>query len=144
MKVEICIAPDCEEPKIVIHTPVISEEIEALVRQFSSPETITAHTSRSAELISIPEIIRIYSERQKVYVQTAAGIYPVRYRLYEMEEQLSGRGFIRISGSELVCVRMITGMDFSLAGTIRLSLKGGIVTYVSRRRVSEIKKLFDL
>lgn len=144
MKVEIRIVPECEEPKIVIHTPVINEEIEALVRQLSAPETIAAHTGRGVELIGICEIIRVYSERQKVFIQTASGVYPVRHRLYEMEQQLSGSGFVRISGSELVCVRMITGMDFSLTGTIRLSLKGEITTYVSRRRVSEIKKLFDL
>ena len=39
---------------------------------------------------------------------------------------------------------MITGMDFSLTGTICVSLKGGITTYVSRRHVSEIKKMFDV
>jgi DNA-binding LytR/AlgR family response regulator len=51
---------------------------------------------------------------------------------------------VRISSSELVNTRMITGMDFSLAGTIRLSLKGGITTYVSRRQVAKIRKLFDM
>ena len=61
-----------------------------------------------------------------------------------MEQRLSGHAFVRISNSELVNTRMITGMDFSLAGTIRVSLKGGITTYVSRRHVAEIKKLFDV
>ena len=61
-----------------------------------------------------------------------------------MERRLEGRGFVRISASELVNARMIEGMDFSLTGTIRLSLRGGIQTYVSRRRVAEIKKLFDV
>ena len=90
------------------------------------------------------EIMRVYSERQKVYVQTAAGVYPVKARLYEMEQRLTGWQFARISSSELVNMRMVTGMDFSLAGTIRISLKGGTTTYVSRRHVAEIKKLFDL
>ena len=62
----------------------------------------------------------------------------------QMEQRLAGRPFARISSSELVNVRMVTGMDFSLAGTIRISLKGGVTTYVSRRHVAEIKKLFDL
>ena len=89
-------------------------------------------------------IIRIYTESQKVYVQTLSGTFPVKFRLYEMEERLKGYSFVRISSSELVNTKMITGMDFSLTGTIRVTLKGGITTYVSRRRVAEIKKLFDI
>ena len=61
-----------------------------------------------------------------------------------MEQRLDGRSFVRISSSELVNTHMITGMDFSLTGTICVSLKGGITTYVSRRHVSEIKKMFDV
>ena len=78
------------------------------------------------------------------FFQDVENIYPVKYRLYEMEERLNGRSFARISSSELVNTKMITAMDFSLTGTIRVTLKGGITTYVSRRRVSEIKKLFDI
>ena len=79
-----------------------------------------------------------------MFAQTAGGVYALRARLYEMERRLEGRGFVRVSASELVSARMIEGMDFSLTGTIRLTLRGGIQTYVSRRRVSEIKKMFDV
>ena len=61
-----------------------------------------------------------------------------------MEEKLRGQSFVRISSSELVNTRIITGMDFSLAGTILITLMGGITTYVSRRHVAGIKKLFDV
>ena len=144
MKVEISIDPACEDPRIVIHTDRMTEEIEALVRRLSapSPQTIPAQTERGVELLPVESII--YAERQKVYAQTAAGVYPLKARLYEMEQRLDGRSFVRISSSELVNTRMITGMDFSLTGTICVSLKGGITTYVSRRHVSEIKKMFDV
>lgn len=146
MKVEINIDPACEDPRIVIHTDRMTEEIESLVRRLSapSPQTIPTQTERGVELLPVESIIRIYAERQKVYAQTAAGLYPLKARLYEMEQRLDGRSFVRISSSELVNTRMITGMDFSLTGTICVSLKGGITTYVSRRHVSEIKKMFDV
>ena len=38
----------------------------------------------------------------------------------------------------------VYAVDLSMAGTIRIALKGGVTTYVSRRHVAEIKKLFDL
>lgn len=146
MKIEISIDPACTEPRIVIHTDRMTDELKALVRRLSSPapDTITAQTDRGVELLPIDDVIRVYSERQKVFVQTAKGVYLLKSRLYEMEQRLEGRSFVRISSSELVNTKMITGMDFSLTGTIRLSLKGGISTYVSRRHVSEIKKMFDV
>lgn len=146
MKIEIQIDPACTEPKIVIHTDRMTDEIESLVRRLSTPDpdVIPAQTDRGVELLPPEKIIRVYTERQKIHAQTAEGVYPLKFRLYEMEERLKGRAFVRISSSELVNTRMITGMDFSLTGTIRISLKGGITTYVSRRHVSEIKKLFDV
>lgn len=146
MKVEIHIDPACVEPTIVIRAAQMTDEIEALARQLSSPapEVIPVQTARGIELLPIDKIIRVYTERQKVCVQTPEGTHCVKFRLYEMEEKLQGHPFARISSSEIVNTKMITGMDFSLAGTIRISLKGGITTYASRRHVSQIKKLFDI
>lgn len=146
MKIEINIDPACTEPKITIHTDRMTDEIESLVRRLSvpNPDAIPAQTDRGVELLEAGRIIRVYTERQRVFAQTAEGSYPLKFRLYEMEQRLSGHGFVRISSSELVNTKMITGMDFSLAGTIRIMLKGGVTTYVSRRHVAGIKKLFDV
>lgn len=145
MKVEIRVDPACAETKIVIHTDRMTDKIEALARSLSAPpDAIPAQTDRGVELLAVESIMRIYTERQKLYVQTAERIYPLKTRLYEMEKRLEGHSFVRISSSELVNTRMITGMDFSLAGTIRISLKGGVTTYASRRNVASIKKLFGL
>lgn len=146
MKIEINIDPTCAEPKITIHTDRMTDEIEALVRRLSAPTTnaIPAQTERGVELLEAQNIIRVYTERQKVCAQTSRGVYTLKFRLYEMEEKLAGHAFVRISSSELVNTKMITGMDFSLTGTILITLKGGITTYVSRRHVSQIKKLFDV
>ena len=146
MKVEIQIDPACTQTKIVIHASRMTDKIEALIRQLSAPEPamIPAQTERGIELLPVEKIIRVYTERQRVFIQTTENIHPVKYRLYEMEERLNGHSFVRTSSSELVNTKMITAMDFSLTGTIRMTLKGGITTYVSRRRVSEIKKLFDI
>ena len=146
MKIEINIDPACTEPKVVIHTDRMTDEVRALAERLSDPlpDTIPAHTERGVVFLPVDGLMRIYTERQKVLAQTAQGTYTLKFRLYEMEEKLRGRSFVRISSSELVNTRMITGMDFSLAGTILITLRGGITTYVSRRHVSGIKKLFDV
>jgi hypothetical protein len=115
LKVEINIDPACTEPKIVIHTDRMTDEIQTLVRQLSSPEpdVIPAQSGGGIALLPPEKILRVYTERQKVCAQTADGVYPLKFRLYEMEEKLRGHSFVRISSSELVNTKMISGMDFS-------------------------------
>ena len=145
MKVEIRIDPACETPEIVVRTARVTPQLEALVQRLEGEgERLTVHTERGAAFIPLSDILRLYAERQTVLVQTQQGTYTVRQRLYELEESLAPHRFVRISNSEIVNARMITGMDFSLAGTIRLSLRGGIETYASRRYVSRIRKQFDV
>lgn len=147
MKAEIRIDPDAAEQRVIIITDRITPEIEALAKSLEQKpfDRLTAYSERGVELIPPDEILRIYSESQQIRVHTLAGsIYTLRGRLYEYEEQLANRRFVRISNSEIVNGSMITGMDFSLSGTICLILKTGAKTYVSRRYVQRIKKLFDV
>ena len=76
--------------------------------------------------------------------QTAQGIFSVRERLYELEERLDRQQFVRISHSEIVNLRQVTGLDLGLTGTIRMTLTGGVTTYVSRRYVKKIKEVLGL
>lgn len=147
MKVEIRIDPGCTEQNIIIHTDRLTPEIEALARslQESASDRLTAYSDRGIEFLPLNRVLRIYSEKQQVLAQTEDGnLHILRGRLYEFEERLAPHRFVRISNSEIVNARMITGMDFSLAGTICLFLRGNIKTYASRRYVSKIRKLFEV
>ena len=146
MKVEIRVDPGREAPEVVIFTDRVTPGIEALAEQLRGGDapTLTGYTERGAAFLPLADVIRLFAERQQVFAQTANGTYAVRQRLYALEEQLAPHRFVRISHSEIVNARMIAGMDFSLAGTIRMRLRGGIETYASRRYVSKIRKLFDV
>lgn len=65
-------------------------------------------------------------------------------RLYEAEQRLDSRMFVRISNGEIINLKKVGGFDLSFAGTICVSLSNGTVTYVSRRYVSKIKQLLGL
>lgn len=58
--------------------------------------------------------------------------WKLRLRLYELEQRLDNRKFIRISNSEIVNFCEVSHFDLSMKGTIGLELKNGIHTYVSR------------
>ena len=77
-------------------------------------------------------------------VQTIGGIYDLRERLYELEGRLDRHVFVRISHSEIVNLKKVTALDLSLTGTIRMTLAGDTVCYVSRRYVKKIKEAIGL
>ncbi|MGE7687693.1 LytTR family DNA-binding domain-containing protein [Lysinibacillus sp. NPDC097214] len=146
MKVEVSIDPACKEPKVTIHTDKMTDEIENLMQCIASAEmnTLSVLSHRGVEFINCEDIVRIYTEQKKVFVQTMVSIYNVRFRLYELEEKLNTQLFLRISNAEIVNRNMIIHMDISKTGTIGVELKGGINTYASRRYVTKIKKQLGL
>ena len=52
--------------------------------------------------------------------------------------------FVRISNSEIINLKKVSGFDLSFVGTICVSLSNGTVTYASRRYVSKIKDLLGM
>ena len=146
MKVEIRVDPARDEAEAILYAPRVTPELEALAKLLAEggEEKLTVYTERGAAFVPLNDVLRIYAERQSVLAQTVDGTYAVRQRLYELEERLAPHRFVRISNSEIVNARMITGMDFSRTGTIRMSLRGGIETFASRRYVSKIRKQFDV
>lgn len=90
------------------------------------------------------EIIRFYAQNQKVMAQDEKGIYSVHEKLYELEELLSEKSFIRISKSEIVNLRKIKKLDMNMVGTIKVILTDGTETFTSRRNVTNLKKKLGL
>ena len=143
MKVEFRIDPAADAPYAVIYAPSRTAQVDQIMHRLAEPRVMHAYDDRGETLIEADEIIRIYTENRRVMLESTAGVYQLRRRLYELEERLDTCEFIRISNSEIVARRWIRGLDFSLTGTIRLTLKNGVCCYVSRRYVSRIRKAFE-
>lgn len=146
MQIEIKLDPSCREPRIIIYTNKVTEEVTWLMRRLSEQpeERIVGYRESYLELLTPPEIIRIYGEQQRVYAQTAVGIYTLRSRLYQLEAQLDSKQFVRISNSEIINLKKVKNMDLRFSGTICVNLEGGIQTYVSRRYVTKLKQVLGI
>lgn len=146
MKVEVLIDPAHIEPSITIRTAAMTDEVTALVNQLTATVTAPLTGIRDEKLVLLDEheVIRIYAADGKVYATTAKGDFVLRQRLYEMEERLDPRSFVRISNGEIINLKKAKGFDLKLTGTICVSLEGGVVTYVSRRYVNRIKQVLGI
>ena len=143
MRAEFRIDPAADAPYAVIYAPSRTAEVDQILHRLTEPHVLHAYGERGEALIEADEIIRIYTENRRVLLECEAGIYQLRCRLYELEDKLDPAEFIRISNSEIVGRRWIRDLDFSLTGTIRLTMKNGGCCYVSRRYVSRIRRAFE-
>ncbi len=94
MQIEIKLDESCKEPKIIIHTDKMTEEVSQIVKLLSEekPEVFAAiHENGEIILLEQTEIIRIYAENDRVYAKTKKkdGSYRLKARLYELEERLN-------------------------------------------------------
>ncbi len=146
MKIEVRLDATCEETTVVIYTNKVTDEVQNLARRLSqdAPQVIVGFLEDEAMLLSQEEIYRVIAESGKVFAETENGRYQLRLRLYELEERLDGKRFVRISNAEIVNLGMVRGFDLSFAGTICVRMKNGTVTYVSRRYVSKIKQVLGI
>lgn len=146
VKVEWKIDPEQTEPKIVIHVAEKTPELEALVRRLeeSLPAPLMGFADEKAVPLDLGSILRFYGEEKGVSAQTAEGAFRVRERLYELEEKLDSHTFVRISQSEIVNLKQVTALDLTITGTIKMTLTGGTVCFVSRRYVKKIKEALGL
>lgn len=143
MKIVFRKNPDAKEIRILVEARERTPEVEALLRRLEPVGQLKAYDERGEILLEMDEIIRIYTQQRRVLVDSDRGSFNLRSRLYELEDKLDAAEFVRISNSEIVNRRRILYLDFSLTGTIRLSLKGGVETYVSRRYVPRIRRMFE-
>lgn len=147
MKVEVQIDPALDQPEIILRVPqpcAEAEELAQKLRQAAPPRPFTVYTQREAVRVGRPAVLRFYAEDKGVFCQTAQGVYTVRQRLYELEEELGGTKFVRVSNSEIVNLDRVAALDLTLAGTIKMTLEGGTVCWVSRRYVKKIKQALGL
>lgn len=143
MKIKFDIQPKYTEPEIHLcnqeRNQELNEAYELLEKLLDTK--IKVHKGQEAGVVVPSRIVRIYSESKKVYIRTGEDYFEVKERLYTLEEQLKDRGFVRISNSEIVNIQQIEKLDMSHAGTIKMYLKNGDETYVSRRYISKIKEV---
>jgi len=142
MQIEIKVDETCEEPKIIIITNKVTDELTDLVKSFTGivPQMLIGFRNDNAEILREEAIYRIY----KVYAVTDNGEYTLRLRLYELEQRLDKHNFVRISNSEIIHLQKVKSFDLSFSGTICISLSNGMVSYVSRRYVPKIKQVLGI
>jgi DNA-binding LytR/AlgR family response regulator len=148
MKVEIKIDPQIKEPIAVISTPKMTPEltiwVEALEGGIDKSSMLMAKKDDKIFVFEPEqiEIIRTEDGKIKLYNREAHE-FDVTKPLHEAHEHL-GSNFARISKSTIVNITRIDHLSQSFGGTMHIVMKNGINDYISRKYMSDFKKLFGV
>ena len=146
VQVEVKLDKSAEEPRVIILTSRMTEEVQSIVQMLSEsePKLIVGFLEDTVTVLDEKDILRIYAANGKVYAVLPSGEYALRLRLYEIEERLKPQHFVRISNSEIINLKKVKSFDLSFTGTICVVLSDGSKTYASRRYVAKLKEVLGI
>lgn len=145
MKIEIDIDEKYSDTVIRIQAPKLTQDIEKLVGMIRMIDMqIGVRQNDETYLLDIEKILYIESVDRKTFVYTKDMTYESELKLYEIEQELLERDFLRISKQSIVNLRMIKSLKADINRKIRVTLKNDEQIVVSRMYSDELRKKLGL
>ena len=90
--------------------------------------------------IAVTDVAYVEAVDNKVFLYTQKQVYETRQKLYELEELLREKFFLRVSKSMLVNLMKIGSIKPALNGRMLAVLKSGEEILITRKYVGDLKK----
>ena len=141
MKIDIDINDQYPETSVTIHAPRLSQDIEKLIAMMRMLDMqVSAEKNGETYILDANKILYIEAVERKTFIYTETEMYESELKLYEVEEQLLERDFLRVSKQTIVNLRMIKSLKADINRKIRLTLQNGEQIMVSRMHSDELRQ----
>lgn len=141
MKIEISVDERAEDLKISVTCRELTSEVERILATLRMMNCqLTARRGEEIYLLDVSQILYIESVERKCFVYTSDEVYESDFRLYELERQLEGYGFIRVSKSLLIHLQRIQSLKADINRRIRVTMSNGEQIIASRQYADALKK----
>ena len=130
-----------EEPEMVeIGCHEISDEVKEIVAFVKSRQgQLSGRVDGRQYEIAISDILYVESVDNRTFLYTAEQFYETKQRVYELEEVLKKKHFLRISKSTLLNLMKVRSIQPALNGRFSAVLSNGEEIIISRKYVSDLK-----
>lgn len=130
------------QPEVVeIHCHKISDEVKEIVAFVKSRQgQLTGVIDDRQFEVPVGDIFYIEAVDNKTFIYTQSKVFETKQKLYELEEILKDKRFLRISKSTLLNLMKISSIKPALNGRFTAVLYSGEETVISRKYVPELKK----
>ncbi len=142
--IEVVINEKYIDPKVTIRTKANTRQVENIIYAIENASEndfpqIVANDDDKLVFVSQRDIVRIYAQNRRIYLQTAYSTYTVKRTLAGLEEDLNPGRFLRTSQSEIINLYKVKCFDVSFSGTIGVEFDCGIKSWVSRSRIRQVR-----
>lgn len=124
--------PSAEDIEVVIRAKTHDADIDALIGRISDkpPDALIAvGEDGSLHRIDYKDVVSISVCGKIVQIVTENRKFNSRQPLQSFEDKQEMRRFIRISRYEIINLDKVVKFDFTLSGTLRIELTGGMETW---------------
>ncbi len=141
MEVKIYKITEEKPEQVQIHCHEITEEVREIVSFVKSRQgQLTGIQEGNQYEIPMPDIFYIEAVDNKVFLYTRQQVYETKQKLYELEEILTEKHFLRIAKSILLNLTKVKAIKPALNGRFTAVLQSGEEIIISRKYVPELKK----
>lgn len=141
MDVQVKTVPATEREMVEIRCHQVNDSIDEIVTFIKSRQgSLSGNLEGDTYEIPITDVLYIESVDNRTFLYTQDEAYESRQRIYELEDVLKQRHFIRISKSSIVNLLKIQSIRPALNGRFSAILCNGEEIIISRKYVSEFKK----
>lgn len=140
MKITVEEGHSLDEMEIVIRCGRMDDQVVRLMELLSlSDARLTGTRAGETHILEAEQVLYIDTADRATFLYTADGVYETPLRLYELEEQLSHREFIRVSKSAIINFDHVRALRPDFGGRLRLTMSNGEIVVSNRQYVPAIK-----
>lgn len=133
---------DREKPELLeIQCHKLSDEVREIIAFVKSRQgQLTGTADERQYEIAVADIFYIESVDSKTFIYTKNKVYETRQKLYELEEILREKRFIRVSKSTLLNLMKVSAIRPALNSRFTAELFSGEQIVITRKYVPQLKK----
>lgn len=143
MKVVIECKED-NELEIVIRCNKIDDEVRKIIALFEEKQVIIGKLDNRSYQIKVDDIYYLEANEDRMFIYCKDKVYETSLRLYELEDTLDPRMFVRISKSILLNLNKLASVRAMLNGRYEAYLINDEQLIITRHYVSGFKEKFGM
>ncbi len=129
-----------EEELVLIRCRAVTEEVREIAAFVKSRQGSLSGTAEAKQYeIAVTDVCYIESVDGKTFLYTGDGVFESAYRIYELEELLRPKHFLRVSKPMLVNLLKIRSIQPAFNGRFTAVLSSGEKIVISRSYVKALK-----
>lgn len=145
MRINLDIDGKYDDTEVIIRAPHLDNNIERIVAMMRMIDMqIAVRRGDETYLLETDKILYIEAVERKTFVYTATDSFESELKLYELEQELVQRDFLRISKQSIVNLRKISSLKTDVNRKIRITLQNGEQIVVSRMYSDELRRKLGL